>query len=130
MEKSAPLPPRLTICGLLKALSVIVNEPVLLPDAVGVKVTLMVQVAPEARLVPQVLIWAKSPVVTMLVMVRVPEPVLLMVTDWGALVVPTDWLEKVKLVGVRVTTGAARPLPERMMVCGLFDALSVMVTAP
>jgi hypothetical protein len=79
-EKSSPLPPKLTICGLLTALSVIVNEPVLAPAAVGVKLTVMAQLAPAAKLVPQVLICAKSPLVAMLVMVKAPVPVLFIVT--------------------------------------------------
>ena len=32
-----------------------------MPVAVGVKVTLIVQFAPAARLVPQLLVWPKSP---------------------------------------------------------------------
>ena len=43
--------------------------------------------------------------------------------------VPTCWLLKVKLVADRLTAGA-KPVPVRAIVCGLFDALSVIVTAP
>jgi hypothetical protein len=50
------LPARFTVCGLLLALSVIVRVPVCVPDAVGVKVTVTVQVEPAARLVPQVVL--------------------------------------------------------------------------
>lgn len=46
------------------------------------------------------------------------------------LVEPTDWLAKVKLVADKVTTGVAKPLPLSMIVCGLFAALSMMVTVP
>jgi hypothetical protein len=56
-----------------------VIEPVREPVAVGVKVTLRVQLAPAARLGPQVLVWAKSPLAVMLVIVRVALPVLLRV---------------------------------------------------
>jgi hypothetical protein len=38
-----PLPVRVTLCGLPAALSVTVNAPDLVPDAVGAKVTLIVQ---------------------------------------------------------------------------------------
>jgi hypothetical protein len=48
--------------------------------AVGVKVTLIVQEALGARLEPQVLVWEKSPLTVMLVIVRVALPVLLRVT--------------------------------------------------
>jgi len=40
------------------ALSVTVIVPVRVPTAVGVKVTLMEQLAPAAREVPQLLVWA------------------------------------------------------------------------
>ena len=60
---------------------------------VGVKVTLMVQFAPAATLVPQVLVCAKSPglapVTVILLMVSVEPPVFDRVTFWAALVVFT-----------------------------------------
>jgi hypothetical protein len=59
---------------------VIVIEPVREPVAVGVKVTLRVQLAPAAMLEPQVLVWAKSPLAVMLVIARVALPVLFSVT--------------------------------------------------
>jgi hypothetical protein len=64
-------------------------EPALGPPAVGVKVTLMVQLVPLARLVPQVLVCAKFPLVVMLTMFKTALPVLLRVTFRGALVVLT-----------------------------------------
>jgi hypothetical protein len=48
--------------------------------AVGLKVTLMVQLALAATLEPQVLVWEKSPLVLMLEMVRPEPPVFLSVT--------------------------------------------------
>jgi hypothetical protein len=48
-------------CGLLDALSVTLSEAVRVPAAVGVKVTLIVQLAPAATLDPQVFVCAKSP---------------------------------------------------------------------
>jgi hypothetical protein len=62
------------------ALSVIVTAPVLVPVAVGLKVTLMVQLALAATLEPQVLVWEKSPLVLMLEMLRVVLPVFVRVT--------------------------------------------------
>src|SRR5579872_1828570 len=56
-----PVPERLTVCGLPVALSVTLTAAVRVPAAVGVKVTLMVQWAPAATLVPQLLDWPKSP---------------------------------------------------------------------
>ena len=50
------MPVRLMLCGLLAALSVMVIAPVRVPVAVGVKVTLMVQLPAAATNVPQVLV--------------------------------------------------------------------------
>jgi hypothetical protein len=52
-----------------------VSAPLRDPLALGVKVTLRVQLAPAAKLEPQVLVWAKSPLTVMLVIVRVALPV-------------------------------------------------------
>ena len=55
---TTPVPERLVVWGLLLALSVTVKVPVRLPVAVGVKVTLMTQLAPAATEVPQLLVCA------------------------------------------------------------------------
>jgi hypothetical protein len=57
-----PTPLSESVCGLLLALSVTVSVPVRAPVAVGVKATLIVQLAPEPKDVPQVFVCAKSPV--------------------------------------------------------------------
>jgi hypothetical protein len=75
-----PVPVRLTVWVEGLALSVMVRVPVLVPAVVGLKVTLMVQLAPAATLEPQVLVWEKSPLVLMLLMLRVALPVFLSVT--------------------------------------------------
>ena len=77
---AVPVPVRLTVWVAGLALSVMVKEPLREPLAVGVKVTLRVQLALAARLAPQVLVWEKSPLTVMLVMLRVALPVLLRVT--------------------------------------------------
>jgi hypothetical protein len=101
------------------------------PLAVGVKVTLIVHLAPAATELPQVLVWAKSPavvpVIVILAMLRAALPVLLRVAVWAALVVLTDWRAKVRLVGERLAAGAV-PVPERATVWGLPLALSLMLT--
>jgi len=107
-----------------------VSTPVLLPATVGVKVTLMAQLAAGAKPVPQVLSCAKSPVTVIPAIVKAAVPVLVIVIVCGALVDPSAWLVKVKLVDDRLTTGAAKPMPERVTVCGLFAALSVITTVP
>ena len=77
---AVPVPVRLTVWVAGLALSVMVKEPLREPLAVGVKVTLRVQLALAARLEPQVLVWEKSPLTVMLVMLRTALPVLLRVT--------------------------------------------------
>ena len=71
-------------------LSLMVTEPVSVPAAFGVNVTLMLQLAPAARLAPQLLVSAKAPETLMLVMLNAAVPVLLRVTFCAALVVETS----------------------------------------
>ena len=65
-------------------MSVIVTLAVLVPEAAGVNVKLMLQLPPAATDVPQVLLWAKSPllvpVIEMLLMVSAELPLLVRVT--------------------------------------------------
>jgi hypothetical protein len=128
-----PVPVSATICGLPVALSLSVSVALLVPVAVGVNVTLMAQIAPAATLDPQVLVWAKSPllapVIVMLLMVSAAVPVLVRVSVSAALFVPTVWLPKAIELLERLTAGVV-PVPVSATVCGLFDALSVMVTVP
>jgi hypothetical protein len=92
-----------------------VTAPVLVPPAVGLKVTLMVQLAVAATLEPQVLVSEKSPLVEIPAMLRAAFPVLLSVTVWGLLLVPSGCAGKVKEVGERLTAGAV-PVPVRLRV--------------
>jgi hypothetical protein len=48
-----------------------------------------VQDAPAFTVLPELLVWAKSPAVAMLVMLNGPLPVFFNVAGWGGLVVPT-----------------------------------------
>src|SRR2546427_10427178 len=68
----------------------------------------------------------------MLVMLNQAVPLLLRLTAWVPLLVPTSWLAKVRLAGERLTAGAvaAVPVPVRLTVCGLSLASSVMGMAP
>ena len=92
-----------------------VIEPLREPLAVGVKVTLIVQEALGARFEPQVFVSEKSPLAVILLMVRVPFPVLLRVTLCGLLLVPTGCAANVIEPGERLATGAA-PVPARLTV--------------
>jgi len=102
---AVPIPLRDTICGLPGALSVTKTVPLKLSGLLGVKVTLMSQFAPDARVKPQVLNTPKSALPVILAMLRVEVPELLNVTLCAALVVPSGSAPKVKLVGDKVTLG-------------------------
>jgi len=86
---SIPVPESVTVCGLPGASSVIVRTPLRAPVAVAVKVTLIVQLPPTVTLSPQLLVSAKSPLAAMLERVSGALPVLLSVTGWDVLLVPT-----------------------------------------
>src|SRR5712692_4206440 len=101
---SVPVPVRPSDWGFGgAALSAIDTAAIRLPVAVGLKLALMVHLAPTARLVPHVLLWVKSPglvpVMPMLVMLIVALPVLVTVALFGALAVPSSWVGKVRLAG-------------------------------
>jgi hypothetical protein len=57
---TVPVPLRLTVCGLPAASSVIDRCPGRLPGSVGLKVTLIVQLARTASVEPQLSDWLKS----------------------------------------------------------------------
>src|SRR5437667_178069 len=127
---AVPFPLSVMICGLPPALSVTDSVPVRAPEAVGVKVTLMVQFAPAGKvagLVGQalapVLVAAKSPEAANELIVKAAVPVFVSVTVIGALVVASGWLPKPRLVGANPTPGAV-PFPLSVMICGLPPAVS------
>src|SRR5271155_2599569 len=99
-----------TSCGLLAALSVRVSVPVAAPSAVGVNVTLTLQVLPAVKVEPQVLAeMAKAPLGAMLLMVNATVPVFFKVTVLALLVSLTACLPKLREVGVKVTVVEAFP---------------------
>jgi hypothetical protein len=79
LPAAMPVPVRVTVCGLIRPLSVIAMVPLRVPVTVGVNVTLIVQLAPAERLVPQVFVTSKSeefdPAILMLEMARLTLPV-------------------------------------------------------
>jgi hypothetical protein len=89
-----PVPDRLLLW--VPALSVTMRVAVRVPDAVGVNVTLIVQLELFARLVPQLLVCPKSPALVpptaTLSPVRVDPVPLVRVKGCGELVVPMFWL--------------------------------------
>jgi len=91
---TTPVPLRLAVCGLEAPLSVMDTIPERAPAAVGVKVTLIVQMpdtANVAGLTGQLLVCAKSPalapVIPMLEIVSRPGPLFVTVIGVAALVV-------------------------------------------
>jgi hypothetical protein len=95
------VPFRLEVCGLPTALSATLNVPVLVPVAVGVNTTLIVQGVLAARLVPHVVVeTAKSPVVEIAMPVSATVCSLVRVNTFAGLLTPTFSAVKVALTGV------------------------------
>jgi hypothetical protein len=137
MEKSGPelvpVPLSVAVCGLLASLSATLSVAVTAPAAVGVNVTLMVQVLPTARVVPQAEVWAKddAPAPVMLTAMLLTVVVLLFfsVTVCALLVVLMAWLPKLTVAGERKTgLGGAVPVPVRGTLCGLEASLSATLS--
>src|SRR5262249_24084801 len=88
---------------------------------------LMVQVPDGLTVLPQVLVCEKSaafvPVKLMLLIARLVVPLLVRVTAFTALLVPTTWLLKVMVLGSRVTVKFV-PLPFRETLCVPIKVLS------
>ena len=129
---STPLPDRLTICGLVLALSVMVRLPVLVPSVVGVNVTEIVQLDPDASVFGErgqvVDDSAKSPEVEIAEIVSGVDWPFFRVIFVGLLVLPGCCPENVTLPGVTLT--GSTPVPDKATDCGLFDALWVTVSVP
>jgi hypothetical protein len=130
--KSSPVPVSETVCGLSAALSVRVIAPVRLPVAVGLNVTLIVQLAFTARLAPQLFVWAKSPLAEMFEMLSGSAPELVRVTVCALLVVPVSCPVKVNEVVEKLAAGVI-PVPVRLTIWvapGTLLLLSVTVRVP
>ena len=115
------------VCGEPVALSATVTEALSPPAEAGVNVTVIVQLAPAASEVPQLLLSPKllelAPVTEILVMVRAAVPGLDRVVDCVVAEVPTNVLVNVMVLEVNVACGAV-PVPVRAAVCGEPVALS------
>lgn len=103
-----PVPVNARLCGLPLIESVMVTVPVRAPAAAGVNVTLIVQVDEAFKVAGQLLVCPKSPWTWMPVMVSAALPVFDTVTTCAALELPSSWLVKVSVAGVRLT---APPMP-------------------
>jgi antitoxin (DNA-binding transcriptional repressor) of toxin-antitoxin stability system len=112
-------------------LLVIVTEPVRPPAAVGVNVTLTVQLAPVARLVPQLFVCAKSPLAAIELIDAAAVPVFCTVTDWLGLVWPATVVPNARLDGDAESDGpGAVPVPVRPALTGPFGSLVETVSVP
>jgi hypothetical protein len=109
-----PVPLSATTCGLCGTLSANDKVPARVPATVGLNVTFTVQLAAAVKVVPQLLVCAKSPVTLTLAMERFALPVLLSVMLPGALVEFRTWLLNVKFAGVTVAAavGTLAPVPD------------------
>jgi hypothetical protein len=124
----APLPIRLTFCGLPPALSARLSVPRTTPNAAGVKVTLILQLAAGMREAGQLFVCAKPPgPVLMEEMLNDAPPTLAKVTVSAGLVTPRAWLLKLKVDGDRLTCGVFAVTP-RLTTWGLPAALSMMLS--
>ena len=79
-----PVPPRLITFGLPMPFEVTVTEPVRGPVVLGVKVMLIVQLAPAPREAGHVLVCANSALAVMLEMATALAEVFVRVTVWGS----------------------------------------------
>jgi len=112
-----PEPLNGTFCGLPPPLSLTLTDAVLAPLAVGLKLTEMVQLAPAATAVPQLFVWLKSPGLVPLILMDEIEsdvaPLLVSLTVFAAVFVPTLTEPKLKDVGLSCTTV---PIPVKAIV--------------
>lgn len=92
-----PVPDNATCWGLPAALPEIESVPVRLPVAIGVNVTVTVQLAPADNAEPQLLVWAKSPPALTFARERLPLPEFVSVMVCAGLVEFKIWLEKARL---------------------------------
>ena len=122
-----PVPVSATVCGLPEALSAMLNIPLLVPAAVGLKVTLILQLPPAGTALPHALVSAKSPLAVMDVMLSTALPEFLKETACGVLVKPIARVLNVRVPGLKETPGAAgTPVPLRPIVCGVSKASSAI----
>ena len=130
---ATPVPVSATVCGVPVALSATDRLAFNVPVAAGLNSTETVQLAPAARVEPQVVAdfrkeLALVPVIVSEVRVTEPVPVFFTVTVCAAVVDSSVVEAKVRLVGESETVkvGAAVPVPVRVMVCGVPVALSAI----
>jgi hypothetical protein len=129
-----PIPLSVTSCGdpvALSATLTVADFP--LPET-GVKVTDTVQLAPGARVDPQVLVSAKSSACTPVTAIDVNATLallaLVIVTVWALDAAPTGSVPKASKVALNFTTGVvgSEPVPPSATLCGEPAVLSTALT--
>jgi hypothetical protein len=101
-----PVPVNTIFCGLPGALWVTETVPVRSPEVPGMKVTLIMQFAPDVRVEPQSLVSSKwGPAAPIRRWLSIPVPELPSVMICAGLGAPTASLPKVKLVADKVALG-------------------------
>jgi hypothetical protein len=100
-----PVPLTLSFWGLPGALSEISTAFLNIPAVEGLKLTLIVQLAPGASVDLQFVALMNVPIGEIRVMFRVALPVLVSVEVWGTESVPANWLPNVREDGASVTAG-------------------------
>lgn len=127
-----PVPVSATTAGPSGALCVTVAAPVIPPVTLGVNVTLNVHFPPAARVALQAFdpegVAVKFPLATRLEIVSVPPELLVSVTVFAALVVPTACVPKDRLAGDAAT--GSTPVPVTSTNCGLPAPEVAMATLP
>lgn len=106
---TVPVPLSGTDWGLPEALSVMETFALKFPEVAGVKVTVIVQLAPGPRLEPQLWLWLKAlalaPPMLMPPMLNVLPPLLVSVTVWPGLLVLINCVANCRLEGESWTPG-------------------------
>ena len=128
---ATPVPLSVATCGDPAALSAIDSDAVSAPTASGLNSTDTVQLAPTASEVPHVVADFRNevalvPVIVSDVSVSAAVPEFFTVTTCAAVVAPSLVEANVRLVGDRVTSGTATPVPVNGTACGEPVALSAI----
>ena len=132
-DPPVPRPVSVTVCGLFVAESVNPRTAERLPDVVGAKTTLAVQLEDAASEEPHVLLLIRKspgfvPDIAMLLMLIELVPLFVSVTAFAAPLLPTATDTQFRLVGeTEALPEPVAPVPDSAIFCGLLLALSVKV---
>jgi len=132
-EPTTPVPLRVTELLARKLLLLVTDKfPLATPFCVGKNAMLIVQLAPGASEPGQLLAWVKLGLIrnAEVFRVRLVLPILPTETVCVGLAVPTVWVPKVNVEGVRVMKGWLTPVPFRVITMGLLLPVKLIVSVP